>query len=49
MDNVRVIFCLFLHYWKIAAQRGYRLSGLEVFIATSHIFSMLRIEWQKNN
>ena len=44
MNNIRVIFCLFLNYGKVVAKRGYELSGLQFFIATSYIFNMLRIE-----
>ena len=42
-------FCLFFHYWRIVAQRGVSLSGLEVYIATSYIFGFLRTEWEKSN
>ena len=48
MSNYRLIFTLFLHYWKIVAKRGIELSGLEAFIATAYIFSFIRIEWEKN-
>ena len=34
MNNVREIFCLFFHYWRIVTQRGISLSGLEVYITT---------------
>ena len=49
MVNVRVIFCLFFNCWRLVAKRGYRLSGLQVTIATSYIFNMLRLEWEINN
>ena len=48
MSNLRVIFCLFFNYWKVLAKRGTELSGLQVTIATSYIFYMLRVEWEKN-
>ena len=49
MDNVREIFCFFFHYWRIVAQSGISLSGLEVYITTSSIFGFLRTAWEKNN
>ena len=48
MNNLRKFFCLFFNYWKVVAKRGTELSGLQVFVATSYIFNMLRIEWEKN-
>ena len=49
MSNLRVIFSLFFNYWKVVAKRGTELSGLQVTIATSYIFNMLRVEWEKNS
>ena len=48
MSKLRVIFCLFCNYWKVVDKRGTGLSGLQVTIATSYIFNMLRVEWEKN-
>ena len=47
MSNLRVIFCLFFNYWKVVAKRGTELTGLQVTIATSYIFNMLRVECKK--
>ena len=35
------------YMWKYA-KRGTELSGLQVTIATSYVFNMLRVEWEKN-
>ena len=48
MSKLRVIFCLFFNYWKVVDKRGTEVSGLQVTIATSYIFNMLRVEWEKN-
>ena len=48
MSNIRVIFCLFLNYWKVVSKREFELSGLQVFIATSYIFNMLQTELEKS-
>ena len=47
MSNLRVIICLFFNYWKVVAKRGTELSGLQVTIATSYIFNILQVEWEK--
>ena len=47
MSNLRVIFSFFFNYWKVVAKRGTELSGLQVTIATSYNFNMLRVECKK--
>ena len=49
MVNVRVSFCLFFNCCRLVAKRGYSFSGLQVTVATSYIFNILRIEWEINN
>ena len=44
MENVKIIFRLFLHYWNTVAQKG-NLTNLEVEIITSYLFGELKIEW----
>ena len=47
MSNVSVICCLYFKYWKVCAKRGTDLSSLQVTVAMSYIFNMLRVEWEK--
>lgn len=44
MENVKIIFRLFLHCWSKVAQWG-NLTNLDVEIITSYIFGGLKIEW----
>ena len=48
MNNLKVIFCLFFNYWKVVAKMGTELRGLQVFVATSFIFNILQVEWERN-
>ena len=47
MNPCRRIFYLFIEYWKLVEKRGREHSGLQVFVATSHICGFLRKEWEK--
>ena len=39
----------FIHqYWEIVNKRGVEYSDLQVTIATSFIFDILRVEWEEN-
>ena len=41
-------FPLFHKYWDIVSKRGTENTSLEVEILTSHLFVLLKIEWDKN-
>ena len=47
--NFRKIFCFFHQYWEIVNKRGVEYSDLQVAIATSFIFDILRVEWEEND
>ena len=47
--NFKKIFYFFYKYWEIVDRRGVEYSGLQVTIATSFIFDVLRGEWIENN
>ena len=47
--NFRKIFYFFHQYWEIISKRGIEYSGLQVTVATSFIFDILRIKWEGNN
>ena len=40
---------MFLQYWKIVSKKEIDLGEFEVVIATSHVFCLLRTEWESNN
>ena len=46
--NFRKKNYLFSKHWEIVNKRGAEYSGLEVTVATSFIFDILRAEWVKN-
>ena len=46
--NFRKIFYFFHQYWEIVNKRGVEYSDLQVTIATSFIFDILRVEWKEN-
>ena len=41
-------FPLFHKYWDIVSKRGTENTSLEIEILTSHLFILLKIEWDKN-
>ena len=47
--NFKKMFYFFHQYWEIISKRGVEYSGLQVTVATSFIFDILRIEWEENN
>ena len=47
--NFKKIFYFLHQYWEIINKRGFEYSGLQVTVATSFIFDILRIEWEENN
>ena len=49
MCNHIKIHSLFLQYWKIVSKKEIDLGEFEVVIATSHVFCLLRTEWESNN
>ena len=48
MINFKKNFISFFKYRKIVNKRGVEYSGLQVTIATSFIFGLLRFEWETN-
>ena len=44
----RILFPLFNKYWDRVSKRGTEHTSLEVGILTSHLFMLLKIEWDKN-
>ena len=43
-----IFFPFFHKYWDIVSKRGFEHTSLEVEILTSHLFMLLKIEWDKN-
>ena len=46
--NFKKIFYFFHQYWEIVNKRGAEYSGLQVPVAPSFIFDILRVEWEEN-
>ena len=46
--NFRRILYFIHQYWEIVNKRGVEYSDLQVTIATSFIFDILRVEWEEN-
>ena len=47
--NFRKNFYFFSQYWKVVNKRGVEYSDLQVTVATSFIFDILRLEWIENS
>ena len=43
-----IFFPLFHKYWDIVSKRGTEHTSLEVEILLTHLFMLLKIEWDKN-
>ena len=44
MSNFKKVFYFFFKYWEIVEKRGVEYNSLQVMVATSFIFDIIRIE-----
>ena len=47
--QLQVIFQLFFKYWDICSKRDIEYSSLQVMLITTELFSLLKVEWDRND